>query len=90
MCRPYLALEIASAVATTEAVAVATRAGTVALWADGRWQGGYLATAGSGSVQRGTDGLGVLSCRAGRCEQWRWARGSFGAPEPVADPPPAA
>ena len=34
-CRPFVAMLIDSVAATTEAVAVGTKAGTVALWADG-------------------------------------------------------
>ncbi len=87
-CRPYRVLPFVSAAATRSAVAVATSEGVVALWADGRWRGGF--TAGEGSevvgLARIDSVVQVLTCLAARCERREWTAEGFGPPEKASVP----
>ena len=78
-CRPFLAMLIDSVAATTEAVAVGTKAGTVALWADGRWRGGFLDRPGVEvrAVERVEGGVRVVTCGERACEGRTFAAGRF-------------
>lgn len=81
-CRPYAVLPFGWAASARDAVAVSTSEGVVALWADGRWQGGFTAAPGSRVVEvdRVDEAIGVTTCLERRCERREWAGAAFGPP----------
>lgn len=88
-CRPFVAMVIDSVAAGTEAVAVGTAAGTVALWADGQWRGGFLDRPGVDvrAVERVEGGIRVVTCRESACEGRTWSAEGFSDPSADQSPP---
>lgn len=88
-CRPFVAMVIDTVAATAEAVAVGTEAGTVALWADGRWRGGFLERPGVEvrAVERVEGGVRVVTCRERACEGRTWTAEGLSDPSAEQSPP---